>query len=120
MVENGFGGWAALLLLAVGVGYVLVIRHLSRRASRPRVLTDAEMLVALARMSPYSEYEIFGQAAREWHVPERLVDDHFKAYLVDGRIPHYVNAFTRKIGRKIGTVHQPPDSLDGGAPLPWL
>jgi hypothetical protein len=52
-------------------------------------------------------------------VPKTQIEDDFKTYLIDGRLPFYVNALMRK---KIaaGGSYRPPFQLGAGANLPWL
>ena len=111
--------WPSLLLLLLGVAYLLLIQYLAKREVRPRRLTEAELLVKLARVGPYNEFEIFCSAAHRWHVSAGQVNDDFKKYLLEGLIPYYVNSFLRKIGDEIGDTYRPPFVFGGGS-LPWL
>jgi len=119
MLADLFSNWASLLLLFIGVGYLMLIQYLAKKEARPRKLTEAELLVKLARIGPHTEYEIFNMAAGDWRVAPQQVEDDFKAYLKEGIIPYYVNAYLRQKGQKIGRTYRPPFTLGGGS-LPWL
>jgi hypothetical protein len=119
MEGSSFSNGSSLLLIVLGAAYLLIIQYVSKKEARRRVLTEAEMLAALARLGPHSEHELFHLAATDWQVPETQIEDDFKTYLMDGRIPFYVNALMRK---KIaaGGRYRPPFHLGAGANLPWL
>ncbi len=108
--------WGILLW---GIAYLVVLHLLARREARPRRLTEAELLVKLARMGPHSEYEIFQLAAEDWIVSRQQVDDDFKTYLQEDLIPYYVNAYLRKRGSGEDNRYRSPFLLGGGS-LPWL
>jgi hypothetical protein len=111
--------WSSLVLIVLGVGYLILLQYLSKREARPRELTEAELLAKMARMGPYSEYEIFHNASYEWHIQKSRIDHDFKTYLLEGTIPYYVNSFLRKEARERGNMFRPPFILGGGS-LPWL
>ena len=115
-----FGNWPSLLIVVMGLVYIAVIQHVSKKAGRPRKLSDAEMLTKLARLGDCTEYDIFRAAAVEWHVPARQIDDDFKRYLLDDLIPYYVNSFVRLKGKELGGEFRPPHFLNGGGFMPWL
>ena len=108
--------WGILLL---GIAYLAVLHFLARREARPRRLTEAELLVKLARMGPHSEYDIFHLAAADWNVARQQVDEDFKTYLQEDRIPYYVNGYLRKRGSEEDNRYRSPFLLGGGS-LPWL
>ena len=119
MLFNLFNGWPAVLLMAVGISYLLVICLASKREARPRLLTEAELLAKLGRIGPDTEYDIFFRAALDWRVSKDEVESDFKAYLLEGAIPYYVNSYLRKKASKSGNRYRPPFILGGGS-LPWL
>ncbi len=119
MLGELFTNWPSLVLIVLGVGYLALIQYLSKREARPRKLTEAELLVKMARMGPYSEYEIFHKASHEWHIQKSRIDNDFKTYLLEGTIPYYVNSFLRKSAGDEGNIFRPPFILGGGS-LPWL
>lgn len=110
------GTWGILLW---GIGYLAVLHYLSRREARPRRLTEAELLVKLAKMGPHSEFEIFHIAAEEWNVPRDQVEGDFKTYLQEDILPYYVNGYLRKRAAEEGNRYRSPFLLGGGS-LPWL
>ena len=119
MLLHFFNGWAALLLMVVGLGYLLVIYLTAKREARPRPLTEAELLAKLGRIGPDTEYDIFFHAARDWRVLTDEVEADFKEYLLEGTIPYYVNSYLRKKAVESGNHYRPPFILGGGS-LPWL
>ena len=119
MLVDLLSNWPSLLLLVIGVGYLLLIQYLAKKEARPRKLTEAELLVKLARIGPHTEYEIFSLAADDWRVAPQQVEDDFKTYLKKSTIPYYVNAYLRQKGQEVGRTYRPPFILGGGS-LPWL
>jgi len=107
------------LLLLAGLCYLVLIQYLSKKESKPRKLSEAEMLAKLARMGPETEYDIFHTAAEEWNVPSSRVEEDFKDYLLEEVIPYYVNSHMRKRAREAGDGYRPP-FLVGGGSMPWL
>ena len=65
MIDEILANWSSLLLMIVALAYILIIQNVCKKEARPRKLTEAELLVKLARMGPYNEYEIFRIAARD-------------------------------------------------------
>lgn len=114
------GGWPSVLVVVAGLIYIAVIQYVSKKAARPRPLSDAEMLTKLARLGDCTEYDIFRAAAGEWHVPLSQIDDDFKGYLLDEMIPYYVNSFVRLKAKALGGDFRSPFYLDGGGYMPWL
>ena len=115
-----FGSESSLLLIVVGAAYLFIIQYVSKKESRRRRLTEAEMLAALGRLGPHTEYDLFFLAAEDWRVPKTQIEDDFKTYLQDGLIPYYVNAYMRKKAQATEAGYRPPFHLGAGANLPWL
>lgn len=119
MDANGFTGTGSLAIVLWGVGYLAVMHILARRESRPRRLTEAELLVKLARMGPLTEHDMFHRAAGDWNVSRQQVEEDFKTYLLEERLPYYVNAYLRQKGKGGDNRYRSPFLLGGGS-LPWL
>ena len=120
MLGDLIGNGSSLLIVVMGLVYLAVIQAVSKRAGRPRKLSDAEMLTKLARLGNCTEHDIFRAAALEWHVPVSRIDDDFKRYLLEDIIPYYVNGFVRQKGKALGGVFRPPFFPSGGGYMPWL
>ena len=88
--------WPMLLLPLAALCYFELLRHLDRLWANRQPLTDEEVLAQLARLREVSEYEVFHQAGAAWTVGRPQVEDHFKAYLKGGALPHYVRDYLRR------------------------
>ena len=74
-------------------------------ACRLDVLVDneAKLIGFAAGVLQISEYELFRIAYRNWFnhpLTETLLDSLFKDYLVYGKVPYWVNDFSRKVHEK--------------------
>ena len=86
-----------MAILALGIMlYLKMLRQMARREERPQSMTDDVFLSRLALQQGTSEYQLFHQAAADWNVSEHRVEDDFKIYLTQGRMPHYVRDFVRR------------------------
>ncbi|MDJ0829037.1 MAG: hypothetical protein QNI92_04235 [Desulfobacterales bacterium] len=119
MFDYFFNSWASFIIFLLAVTYILILQYTARKESRPRKLSEPELLAKLARVGPHSEYDLFFIAAREWHVPGTRVESDFKAYLLEGFIPYYVNSYLRKMISENDQIYRPPFTFGGGS-LPWL
>ena len=119
MIGYIFNSWSSLVLFLLGVSYLLILQYAAKKEARPRKLNESELLAKLAKIGPHSEYELFFIAARDWHAPETRVQDDFKAYLLEGTIPYYVNSYLRKKSAESDEIYRPPFTFGGGS-LPWL
>ena len=88
--------WPMLVLPLAAFGYFALMRWLDRLWVEGRPLSEEEMLSFLARSRGVSEYHIFHLAADPWSVGRTQVEEHFKRYLQDGDLPHYVRDYVRR------------------------
>ena len=85
------------LLYLIFIALVLYGFHLiDLRYKGPQPATIADYLFKLARIIQVSEHAIFHEAAEDWPVSEKMVEQDFKKYLLEQTIPYYVNDFIRK------------------------
>jgi hypothetical protein len=96
MAAENFGLTWTLVFLLCPVVYVLGKRICEKAAARKRVISDEEYLLHLARVNKCSEYDIFRTAGELWRIPQPVILQHFKAYLLKGLLPHYVRDYVRK------------------------
>jgi hypothetical protein len=120
MIEIIMNNWQSLLLLSGGTCYLVIISLVSVKNTRPRRLTDAELLAKLALMTSQTEHDLFGAAAQKWHVPPERVEDDFKIYLYEGALPYYLRDWLRQKAKESGNTFSPPFSLNGRGLFPWL
>jgi len=111
-----------MAILALGVVlYLKMLRHFAGREEAQRPLTDDEYLGRLALRRGTSEYRLFHRASVDWNVSENRIESDFKAYLMEGRMPHYVRDFVRRkrqaeeVARDCGD-HCPAMPPDGSTP----
>ena len=88
MAEDIYTRWAPLFYPALALLYRQLIRHLDKRFSRKRPLTNDEFLTKMAPVLDCTEHAIFLRAAREWYLPPDRVARDFKVYLQEGFLPH--------------------------------
>jgi hypothetical protein len=93
--------WHLLLYPLAALAYFELLRRLDRRWTRRTPLTDEEILSYYAKYNAISEYEVFKRAAPDWSVSPAEVEADFRAYLQEGRMPHYVRDFIRKIKKEL-------------------
>ncbi|MCP4350567.1 MAG: hypothetical protein GY795_34300 [Desulfobacterales bacterium] len=82
--------------LAVIILYLLLLRYLDKQSVDNQPLSDAEYISQAALIKGTSEYDIFFECAKEWHISNRKVENDFKEYLLRGHMPYYVKDFVRK------------------------
>jgi hypothetical protein len=71
-------------------------KQLIKRISRNRPVTIEGYLFKISRITGKNEYDIFCKAAEEWPVSGDQIEQDFRQYMADQRIPYYVNDFVRK------------------------
>ena len=85
-----------MAILALGIMlYLKMLRQMARREEH-RPMADDEFLARLALHRETSEYRLFHRAAANWNVSGQRVEDDFKAYLLEGVMPHYVRDYVRR------------------------
>jgi hypothetical protein len=91
--------WQAALYFLVALAYFQLMRYLDKRWALKKPFTDEEILFNLARITGRSEYDLFFDAAKTWHVPAAQVNADFNGYLTREQIPYYVTDYLRKTGK---------------------
>ena len=93
--------WGTIVYPMMVLSYFELMRYLGKRYARKKPFADQEYLTNLARFMECSEYDIFMEAAKFWHVSTEQVRGDFKTYLLAEHIPYYVVDFLRKVGKDI-------------------
>ena len=107
-----------LTFIGAVVLYVMLKRRFNRKQAGRR-LGDAEFLVQIARQRKCSEYDLFHECGRNWNLGALRVEEDFKAYLRDQRLPHYVRDFIRKMRNAADRFKPPLDEPGGKLPPSW-
>ena len=97
--------WQAIIYPLLAVGYFQLMAYLDKRWSKKHPLTDQEVLTNLARIMECSEFDIFSESARTWHIPPDHMEADFKRYLITDEVPYYLTDFIRKNGIKLVSRH---------------
>ena len=79
--------WKRVLLPLAARLYVQIITYVDRQYYARKPLTTEEYLAWIARLSQRSEYDLFFVSAEDWNVPDQQIEEDFKTYLRDDRIP---------------------------------
>ena len=83
------------------------LRALSKKRNCQQPLTIEDHLYKVARITGKSEYDVFCKSAENWPITGEKIDQDFKAYLLDQRVPYYVVDFVRKNKKHIDELHIP-------------
>jgi hypothetical protein len=92
-----------LFILAVGLVHHQLAPRLQFRKAR-----SEDYLYKIARLTGKSEYDVFCKSAENWPVSQHMINEDFRAYLTDYRIPYYVNDFIRRHKTQIDALRLPP------------
>lgn len=96
MIADFFSKPETIVFSLLAIVYVLGRKYIERNERRTRFISDEEYLASMAADANCSEYDLFFQAAKKWHVSILQIEDDFKRFLVSGILPHYVRDFVRK------------------------
>lgn len=94
-----------LVFLALNVIFHLHAQH--NRMLRVKA-TAQDYIFKIARVTGKSEYDVFVKSAENWPVSDRMIDEHFKDYLLTQQVPFYVKDFINKNKRQIDALRLPP------------
>jgi hypothetical protein len=89
--------WQMLVYPLAALGYFELMRRLDNYWANRTPLTDEEILWNTARMNGISELEVFFRAGDSWSMDRNQVEEDFKIYLKNERLPHYVRDYLRKL-----------------------
>lgn len=109
MVETIVFEWKMVLLPAAVFVYIEFLKRLNFKYAARRPVTDEEYLALIARSRSISEYDVFHVAAETWHISTALVEDHFNQYVTEGRMPHYVRDYVRRVREEARNVNAPEE-----------
>ena len=104
------------------IGAVLAYVLLKRTADKRRIERKAGDVEFLAQWASYrgcSEYDLFHECGRTWHIPFARIEDDFKTYLRLQRLPHYVRDGIRKAREDKNGPKPPPYDPGGTLPPSW-
>jgi len=91
---------------------VAVYMHLFHRSGAKQAEPDTPdipfYVYKIARITGESEYQVFQKCAEDWPVSAHMVEEDFKAYLLEQRTPCYVNDFVRRNRHHIDAIRMPP------------
>ena len=94
--------------MLTGIGAICIVTHvairLKRRYRQDRPLSIQGYLFKISRLTGKSEYDIFCKAAEDWPVSGEQIEQDFKRYVSDQRLPYYVNDFVRRNKKHIDAL----------------
>jgi hypothetical protein len=102
----------------LAIVYVIGKRFIESKERQQQPLSDEARLTIMADKKQCSEYELFFEAARHWHIANVQTQEDFKRYLTHGPLPHYVRDYIRK-HRISGEMDPTPLNPGGTIPGAW-
>jgi hypothetical protein len=104
--------------IAAALAYVLIKRIAAKRRAAESA-GDTEYLAQWAVYRGCSEYDLFHECGRTWHIPTSRVEEDFKTYLRRQSLPHYVRDGIRKARQDRKGQTLPPCDPGGKLPPSW-
>ena len=97
------------MVIVIGVicTVLLVGLRLKKRLRQNKPVDVAGYIFKITRITNKNEYEVFCKAAEDWPVSREQIDTDFRRYVVEQRIPYYVNDFIRKNKKHIDELRIP-------------
>jgi hypothetical protein len=94
--------------MTIGIGAIcialLVGLWLKKRYIQTKPLTVPGYIFKITRLTDHSEYDVFCKAAEDWPVSKQQIEQDFKRFMSEERVPYYVNDFIRKNKKHIDEI----------------
>lgn len=107
MFGNELITWENISIFLAVIVFSAIRWRFERRMIKQTPITDDEYLTRMASIGECSVYEMFFVCAEKWNIPREQIEEDFKEYLLDSRIPHYVRDFARQHKKDLDR-HTPP------------
>jgi len=82
-------------LLLVGYLFWTLYRKVQKNSQTDQIEREIS-LYNISLATGRTEYELFCKSAEDWSVSHNRIDQDFKRYMIDERLPYYVTDFIRK------------------------
>ena len=81
--------------------------RLRKRFRQNKPVDVVGYIFKITRVTNKNEYDVFCKAAEDWPVPAEQLENDFRRYVAEQRIPYYVNDFIRKNKKHIDELRIP-------------
>lgn len=109
---------SAIIFIGLALVFALGKIILEKRLAAQDAAGDERCLSDLAFSLDCSVYDLFIQAAAEWHFSREKIDSDFKNYMRNDQIPPYVHIFLDRSARCRETTYQ--ELIYSGGRPPYL
>ena len=104
--------WKAIttqMIIAIGAicGILLVGLRLTKKLRQNKPVDVAGYIFKITRVTNKNEYDVFYKAAEDWPVSVEQIENDYQRFVVEQRIPYYVNDFIRKNKKHIDELRIP-------------
>ncbi|MBT8356759.1 MAG: hypothetical protein HKO79_12630 [Desulfobacterales bacterium] len=99
--------------MVIGIGGICIVLlvglRLKKRYIPYKPLTVPGYIFKITRITDKSEHDVFCKAAEDWPVSKEQIEQDYKRFMLEERVPYYVNDFIRK-NKNISTKYPSPYS----------
>ena len=90
--------WVLIITQMIGaICIVLLVGiRLKKKFIQGKPLTVPGYIFKITRLTDKSEHDVFFKAAEDWPVSKEQIEQDYKRFMLEERVPYYVNDFIRK------------------------
>ena len=94
--------------MASGIGAICIVLlvgiRLKKKFIPDKPLTVQGYIFKITRITDKSEHDVFCKAAEDWPVSKEQIEQDYKRFMLEERVPYYVNDFIRKNKKHIDEI----------------